>query len=93
MQTDLGKYKRDNGGIYWILTAVEILSSYAFAIPGYRPDTSNMTKAVTLLLKHFKDWFGGYPKLAELDDGNEFYNVGTLLGKYGVKYFSTNSDN
>lgn len=32
---DMGKYKRDNGGMYWILTAVEILSRYAFAIPVY----------------------------------------------------------
>ena len=32
---DMGKYKRDNGGMYWILTAVEVLSRYAFAIPVY----------------------------------------------------------
>ena len=49
---------------------------YAFAIPIFRKDTSNMTKAVTLLLKHFKDRFGVYSKLAQFDDGKEFYNVG-----------------
>ena len=46
-----------------------------------------MTKAVTLL-------FGGYLKLAQFDDGKEFYNVGVkaLLEKHGTKYFSSNSD-
>ena len=32
---DMGKYKHKNKGNYWILTAVEILSRYAFAIPVY----------------------------------------------------------
>ncbi len=42
---DMGKYKNQNKGYYWILTAVEILSRYAFTIPVYRKDTKNMTKA------------------------------------------------
>ena len=43
---DMRKYKNQNKGYYWILTAVEILSRYAFTIPVYRKDTKNMTKAV-----------------------------------------------
>ena len=46
---DMGKYKNKNKGYYWILTAVEILSRYAFTIPVYRKDSKNMTKAVELL--------------------------------------------
>lgn len=60
---DMGKYQDKNNGDYWILTAIEILIRYAFAIPVYRKDTNNMTKAVTLLLKLFKDKFDAYPKL------------------------------
>ena len=91
---DMGKYKNKNKGYYWILTAIEILSRYAFAIPVYRKDTKNMTKAVGELLRQFHERFGIYPKLAQFDDGLEFHNVGvkTLLEKHGVKYFSTNSD-
>ena len=87
---DMGKYKRENGGIYSILTAIEILSRYAFAIPVKRKDTRNMLEAVTVLLKQFGERFGGY----QFDDGKGFYNVGvrTLLEKHNVKYFSTNSD-
>ena len=91
---DMGKYKNQNKGYYWILTAVEILSRYAFAIPVYRKDTKNMTKAVDELLKQFKERFGKYPKVAQFDEGKEFYNVGVkeLLKEHNVEYFSTNSD-
>ena len=51
---NMSKYKSVNGEMYWILTAIEILRIYAFAIPVYGQDTSNMTKEVTLLLKEFK---------------------------------------
>ena len=53
-----------------------------------------MTKTETLLLKKLKDRFGDYPKLAQFDDGKEFYNVGfnAHLDKHYVNCFSTNSD-
>ena len=90
----MGSYKNQNKGYYWILTAIEILSRYAFAVPVYRKDTKNMTKAVTELLRQFKERFGEYPKLAQFDDGKEFYNVGvkSLLEKADIKYFFTRSD-
>ena len=90
---DMGKYKDKNKGFYWILTAVEILSRYAFTIPVYRKTTKYMTEAVSELLKKFNDRFGKYPNTAQFDDGKEFYNVGVknLLESYNVKYFSTGS--
>ena len=66
---DMGKYKNQNKGYYWILTAVEILSRYAFTIPVYRKDTKNMTKAVSDLLEEFKERFGKYPNVAQFDEG------------------------
>ena len=33
---DMGSYTNKNKGYYWILTAIEILSRYAFAIPAYK---------------------------------------------------------
>ena len=91
---DMGKYKYQNKGYYWILTAVEILSRYAFTIPVYRKDTKNMTKAVGYLLEEFKKRFGKYPNVAQFDEGKEFYNVGVrdLLTKNNIEYFSTNSE-
>ena len=72
----MGKYKNENGTIYWIFTAIEIFSRYAFDIPIYRKDTTTMRKAVTHLLKQFNERLGDYPKLAQFDEGKEFYNVG-----------------
>ena len=63
---DMRKYKNQNKGYYWILTAVEILSRYAFTIPVYRKDTKNMTKAVGELLKQFKERFGNTQKSLSL---------------------------
>ena len=91
---DMGKYKNQNKGYYWILTAVEILSRFAFVIPVYRKDTKNMTAAVGKLLEEFKERFEQYPKTVQFDEGKEFYNVGVknLLKDHNVHYFSTNSD-
>ena len=88
---DMEKYSRQNKGYFWILTAV---SCYAFTIPVYRKGTKNMTKAVDELLKQFKERFAKYPKVAQFDDGKEFYNVGVkeLLKEHNVEYFSTNSE-
>ena len=43
---DMKKHSRQNKGYVWILTAVDILSRFAFTIPVYRKDTKNMTKSV-----------------------------------------------
>ena len=72
---DMGKYHWHNKGYYWILTAIEILSRYAFAIPVHRKNTENMTKAVNELLVQFKARFGKHPNIAQFDEGKEFYNV------------------
>ena len=91
---DMGKFKNQNKGYYWILTAVEILSRYAFAIPVYRKDTKNMTNAIKSLLNEFKERFDNYPKTVQFDEGKEFYNVGVknLLKERGIHYFSTKSN-
>ena len=90
----MGKYKHKNRGYYWILTGVEVLSRYAFAIPVYRKDTKNMTDAIEKPPDEFKIRFDKYPNVVQFDDGKEFYNVGvkTLLENNDVKYFSTQSD-
>ena len=51
---DMGKYGNKNKGYRWILTAIEILSRFAFAIPVYRKNVESMTRAVEMLLKNLK---------------------------------------
>ena len=88
---DMSKFSHGNKGNRWILTVIEVLSRYAFAIPVWRKNTESMTKAVESVLVQFKERFGRYPKTAQFDDGKEFYNVGvkTLLKDHDVHYFST----
>ena len=66
---DIGKYKNENRGYHWILTAVGILSRYAFTIIVYTNDSKHMTEAVDLLLDKFKTRFGKYPDVAQFDEG------------------------
>ena len=91
---DIFKFSNKNQGYRWILTGIEILSRYAFAVPVRRKDTTHMTEAVDRLLQKFKTGFGKYPNVVQFDDGNEFYNVGVkrLLEGKNIKYFSTKSD-
>ena len=91
---DMQKYGRENRGYQWILTAIELLSRYAFAVPVYRKNTESMTKAVQQFLDDFHERFGKYPNVVQFDEGLEFYNVGvkTLLKENGVEYFSSKSE-
>ena len=91
---DISKFSHKNQGYRWILTGIEILSRYGFAVPVQRKDTSHMTEAVDRLLQEFKTGFGKFPNVVQFDDGNEFYNVGVrrLLESKNIKYFSTKSD-
>ena len=92
---DMKKYKKENKDYMWILSGIEILSRFAFAIPVYRKDTDHMTKAVAKMMTQYKTRFGKYPKFIQFDEGEEFYNVGVkslLRDAYNVKYFSTHSE-
>ena len=73
---DMNKFSYKNKGNRWILTVIEVLSRYAFAVPVWRKNTESMTKAVEKVLAQFKERFDRYPKAAQFDDGKEFYNVG-----------------
>ena len=69
---DMEKYGNKNKGYRWILTAIEILSRFAFTIPVYRKDTKNMTKAVEILLENFKKRFGKYPSVVQMTKEKSF---------------------
>ena len=91
---DMSKFSHKNQGYRWILTGIEILSRYGFAIPVERKDRPHMTEAVLNLLEDFKIGFGKYPNVVQFDDGKEFHNVGVkrLLEGEKIGYFLTKSD-
>jgi hypothetical protein len=59
---DMSKFSHKNKGNRWILTVIEVLSRYAFAVPVCRKNTESRTKAVENVLTQFKERFGRYPK-------------------------------
>ena len=44
---DLGNLRWHNKGYYWILTAIELLSRHAFAVPVYHKSTEHSKKPLT----------------------------------------------
>ena len=88
---DKSKYENENDDYRWILTAIEILSHYVFAIPGCHKHKDFMEPAVKRLLEQFKERFGKYPNIVQFDDGGEFYNTKVLpfLKSKNICYFST----
>ncbi|CAB4025255.1 uncharacterized transposon-derived [Paramuricea clavata] len=66
---DMQTFSRANKGYKWILTSIEILSRYAFAVPAYRKGTEHMVPAVEKILEQFHERFGRYPKVVQFDEG------------------------
>ena len=87
----MSKYENENDDYRWILTAIEILSRYAFAIPIRRKHKDFMEPAVKRLLEHFKKRFEKYPNVVQFDDGAEFKTIKVLplLKSKNIRYFST----
>ena len=71
-----------NDGVNYILTVIDVLSRYAYALPIKNKTGDYVTEAFEKL---FKD--GGPPQLLQTDKGTEFINKKTqgLFTKHGVK--------
>ena len=88
---DMRQVSKDNGGNNYILTCIDILSRYAWAVPVRTKGAGHMVAAMREL---FKMAAPRKPKRIQTDKGVEFYNtrVRKFLRDQGVELFSTNSD-
>lgn len=86
---DMQKYSKINKGYNYLLTVIDNVSKYAWAIP-------LKNKTGVELAKNFKELFkkGRIPKNLHVDQGTEFYNqhVKRLLASHGVHLYSTFSE-
>jgi hypothetical protein len=86
---DLSSIKRQNRGYCWLLTAIDVFSRFAFAIP-------LKNKQAKTVLDGIKEIFAKYPtpKMMQTDRGLEFIN--SIANKYykekGIHRFSVSSD-
>ena len=86
---DMSQYSKDNNGYRYILTAIDIFSKYAWAVP-------LKNKSEKALVEAFRDIFklGRKPQKLQTDKGTEFTNRGVqaLLKENGVDFFTTNNE-
>jgi len=79
-------YSRFNKGYHYILTVIEVLSKYAWAIPLKSKSGSETANAITEIIRKS----GRHPKNLQTDIGKKFYNadVQRLVNKHGINHYS-----
>ena len=88
---DMQALSRDNGGIHYLLTVIDVFSKFAWAIPVKKKSAEEMVKGFEIL---FKKAHPRIPQRLQTDAGKEFLNkpVQTLLKSKGIHHFASNSD-
>ena len=87
---DMQQYSNYNAGYKYILTVIDILSKYAWAVALKGKSGSQVSKAFKNIFK--KD--GRVPRKLQTDRGKEFLNkkLAAVLKKRGVYHFITNNE-
>lgn len=86
---EMHPYSRFNNGHRYILTIIDVLSKYAWAVPLKNKSGSDTAKAIAEIIRDSKR----RPKNLQTDMGKEFYNtdVQRLVKKYNINHYSTYS--
>ncbi|KAL6445443.1 hypothetical protein ACFW04_000785 [Cataglyphis niger] len=82
-------YSRFNKGHHYILTVIDVLSKYAWAVPLKSKGGSEMADAIAEIIRDSKRC----PRNMQTDMGKEFYNtaVQRLMKKHDINHYSTYS--
>jgi hypothetical protein len=85
---DLQKHSRINKGYKYILTVVDVLSKYAWAVPVRTKSGQSVTDAMQ---KVFSQSSPRVPVNVQCDDGKEFYNRQflALMASHNINMYST----
>ena len=86
---EMRPYSRFNRGYNYILTVIDVLSKYAWAVPLKSKSGDEMSKTIAKIIRDDKRC----PKNFQTDKGKEFYNenVQKLLKKHNINHYSTYS--
>lgn len=86
---DMSKFARENSGMKYLLTAIDVFSKKAYAIPIKNKNATSVAAALTKLIYEIK-------KITHLqtDFGKEFYNkqVNEVMKKHNINHYSTKSE-
>ena len=85
---EMQTFARDNKGYRYMLTVIDVLSKYAWAIPLKSKKGDEMAETFEKIFKERT------PDKIQFDEGKEFYNrhVKELFEKENIEWFSTKSD-
>ena len=88
---DMQALKSENGGNNYILTCIDVLSRFAWAVPVRSKSSKHMLAAMNKLFQIAQP---RVPQRLQTDKGKEFFNkeVSGLLREKGIHHFATNSD-
>lgn len=86
---EMRPYARFNKGYNYILTVIDVLSKYAWAVPLKSKSGNEMSETIARIIRDD----GRCPKNFQTDRGKEFYNanVQKLMKKYNINHYSTYS--
>jgi hypothetical protein len=85
---DMRNLKSNNDNVNYILTVIDVLTKYAYAIPIKHKTGDEVTKAFAKIFRDKK------PKMIQTDKGTEFINKVTqkLFTNEGVHWFTTENE-
>lgn len=88
---DMQRLANENDGYRYILTCIDLLSRFAWAIPVRSKSAKDMLTAMKVLFKQARP---RKPERLQTDKGNEFFNnsVSSFLRERQVHHFASNSD-
>eukprot|EP00732_Lithocolla_globosa_P000137 Lithocolla_globosa_v1_NODE_27_length_9260_cov_179.654861.p2 type:complete len:375 gc:universal NODE_27_length_9260_cov_179.654861:3496-4620(+) len=96
---DMTRFAKENDGYKFILTVIDVLSKYAWAVPMKNktgPETAKAFKSIFTSPSERIVRDGDYrePEKIQTDDGKEFYNkdVKELFNKHQIELFSTGNE-
>ena len=84
---DLTKVKKDNDGMTFLLTVIDVFSKVAWCVPMKNKSAASLVAALDTTFSK------GWPQTLQTDQGLEFLNksVQALLKKHGIHHFSTHN--
>ena len=88
---DMQVITRQNGGMKYLLTVIDVFSKFAWAIPVHSKDASAITAVFEQMLTTANP---RHPQRLQTDKGKEFFNSNFqfLMKRFGIQHFASESE-
>ena len=88
---DMQALSRQNGGMRYLLTVIDVFSKFAWVAPVKAKDAAAVTAAFRQILEQSAP---RRPNRLQTDKGKEFFNrnFGALMRRHGIQHFASESD-